>query len=117
MSPKHAKAPAMIVFDVNETLSDMSPLAEQFETVGLPPHEREAWFAALLRDGISLTSVGENPDFAQLAGESLRLAPTRTVSRGRARTARRHGDEGVRPAGRPLSWPVSGRFAPPTSAW
>ena len=73
MSPTHAKAPSLIVFDVNETLSDMSPLAEKFETVGLLPHEREAWFAGLLRDGFSLTSVGENPDFAQLAAESLRL--------------------------------------------
>ncbi len=73
MSPKEVKAPLLIVFDVNETLSDMSPLGEKFETIGLPPHEREAWFAGLLRDGFSLTSVGENPDFAQLGAESLRL--------------------------------------------
>lgn len=72
-SQMQAKAPALIVFDVNETLSDMSPLAERFEMVGLPAHEREAWFAGLLRDGFALTSVGENPDFAQLAAESLRL--------------------------------------------
>ncbi len=73
MSPTHAKTPSLIVFDVNETLSDMSSLAKKFESVGVPPHEREAWFAGLLRDGFSLTSVGENPDFAQLAAESLRL--------------------------------------------
>jgi len=73
MNPTHVKAPSLIVFDVNETLSDMSPLAEKFATVGLPEHEREAWFAGLLRDGFALTSVNENPDFAQLASESLRL--------------------------------------------
>ena len=73
MSPMHVQAPSLIVFDVNETLSDMSPLDGKFATVGLPPDDREAWFAGLLRDGFSLTSVGENPDFAQLAAESLRL--------------------------------------------
>ena len=66
-------APALIVFDVNETLSDMSPLADAFELVGLAAHEREAWFAGLLRDGFALTGVGENPDFAVLATESLRI--------------------------------------------
>ncbi len=73
MRPMHVQAPSLIVFDVNETLSDMSSLAEKFETVGLPAHEREAWFAGLLRDGFALTSVGENPEFARLAAESLRL--------------------------------------------
>ncbi|AXT86866.1 haloacid dehalogenase type II [Aeromicrobium sp. A1-2] len=51
----------------------MSPLARAFEQVGLAAHEREAWFAGLLRDGFALTSVGDNPDFAVLAAESLRI--------------------------------------------
>lgn len=73
MSSELTTTPTLIIFDVNETLSDMSPLDERFEEVGLPPHEREAWFAGLLRDGFALTSVGENPDFAVLASEALRL--------------------------------------------
>ena len=73
MSSSHASPPALIVFDVNETLSDMSPLDGTFEQVGLPSHERQTWFAGLLRDGFSLTSVGQNPSFAALASEALRL--------------------------------------------
>ncbi|MGA8988076.1 haloacid dehalogenase type II [Aeromicrobium sp.] len=70
--PRHP-TPAMIVFDVNETLSDMGPLTEAFARVGLAPDERETWFAGLLRDGFALTSVGENPNFAELAAEALRI--------------------------------------------
>ncbi|MGI4896418.1 MAG: haloacid dehalogenase type II [Janthinobacterium lividum] len=73
MSPPQVSPPALIVFDVNETLSDMSPLAASFEAVGLAANESETWFAALLRDGFALTSVGANPDFAELAAQSLRL--------------------------------------------
>ena len=73
MIPPHVKAPSVIIFDVNETLSQMGPMAATFETVGLARHEQEAWFAGLLRDGFALTSVGENPDFADLASTSLRL--------------------------------------------
>lgn len=65
--------PAVVVFDVNETLSDMSPLADSFERVGLGGDEVEAWFAGVLRDGFALTSVGANPSFADVASESLRV--------------------------------------------
>ena len=65
--------PALVVFDVNETLSDMSPLRAAFERVGLAPHEVEAWFAGLLRDGFALTSVGVSPAFVDLATSSLRI--------------------------------------------
>lgn len=63
--------PRLIVFDVNETLSDMSPMAARFEDVGAPGHLAQAWFAGLLRDGFALTVVGENPAFADLAVASL----------------------------------------------
>ena len=66
-------APALVVFDVNETLSDMSPLRRSFERVGLPSHEVEPWFAGVLRDGFALTTVGVNPAFGDLASESLRI--------------------------------------------
>ena len=62
----------MVVVDVNETLSDMSPLATRFEDVGLPGHLAATWFAGLLRDGFALTNTGTNPAFAELAEESLR---------------------------------------------
>lgn len=71
--PGRVPPPAMVVFDVNETLSDMSVLAGRFEEVGVGGHEAQTWFAAVLRDGFALTTVGENPAFADLAGEGLRL--------------------------------------------
>lgn len=65
--------PAVVVFDVNETLSDMRPLADSFDRVGLAPDDVEAWFAGVLRDGFALTSVGVNPAFADVASEALRV--------------------------------------------
>lgn len=65
--------PDLFVLDVNETLSDLSPLREAFAEVGLAEHEVEPWFAGVLRDGFALTVLGENPDFADLAGSALRV--------------------------------------------
>lgn len=64
---------SLIVFDVNETLSDMSPLQQRFAEVGMPSSAAGAWFAGLLRDGFALTVVGANPAFAEIAAESLRV--------------------------------------------
>ena len=79
MSDSHTPAvrrPALVVFDVNETLSDLGPMAAAFERVGLAGHEAPAWFAGILRDAFALTCVGENPAFATIAAEAagLRLA-------------------------------------------
>ena len=67
------RRPSLIVFDVNETLSDMSPMAERFTDVGAPAHLAKAWFAGVLRDGFSLTAVGLNTSFAAIAAEGLRV--------------------------------------------
>lgn len=64
--------PEVVVLDVNETLSDMAPLAGRFTEVGAPAALLPTWFAALLRDGFALTAVGENPAFADLGAEVLR---------------------------------------------
>ena len=65
--------PAIILFDVNETLSDMSPLAGRFEEVGLPAHLAPTWFAGLLRDGFALTITGTKPSFREVGAEHLRV--------------------------------------------
>ena len=62
---------AVIVFDVNETLSDMSPLADRFVDVGAPGLMAGVWFAGLLRDGFALTVAGANEKFATIAAELL----------------------------------------------
>lgn len=64
--------PRVVVFDVNETLSDMAPLAGRFTEVGAPATLMPTWFAALLRDGFALTAAGANPAFAEVGSEVLR---------------------------------------------
>lgn len=67
-----AQRPDVVLFDVNETLSDMAPLADRFAGIGAPTTLMQTWFAALLRDGFALTVVGENPQFAEVGREVLR---------------------------------------------
>lgn len=65
-------APSVIVIDVNETLSDMSPMGERFAEVGAPAQMAKLWFATLLRDGFALTAAGGNGAFAEIGAEVLR---------------------------------------------
>ena len=64
--------PTVVVFDVNETLSDMSPMATRFADVGAEPHLAKLWFATLLRDGFALTAAGGSERFSVLGDGVLR---------------------------------------------
>ena len=77
MAPRLDRRPSLIVFDVNETLSDMGPMGERFAAVGAPEHLARTWFAALLRDGFALTAAGSNPSFVDVGRDVLgsMLAP------------------------------------------
>lgn len=66
------RLPTVLLFDVNETLSDMSPMARRFEDVGAPAHLAKCWFAGLLRDGFALTVAGVAEPFAHVGQEALR---------------------------------------------
>jgi 2-haloacid dehalogenase len=59
--------PTLVLFDVNETLSDLQPLRRRFEEVGAPGDLLEAWFASTLRDGFALTAAGAYADFRTVA--------------------------------------------------
>jgi 2-haloacid dehalogenase len=72
-------SPRLLVFDVNETLSDMGQMADHFTAVGAPGHLAATWFAGLLRDGFALTVTGAKPAFRDLATGSLRMVLTGTV--------------------------------------
>ncbi|MDX2973167.1 haloacid dehalogenase type II [Kribbella solani] len=61
----------VLLLDVNETLTDLEPLRDDFEAAGLPRHTLDAWFAATLRDGLALTTAGAYADFPALARELL----------------------------------------------
>jgi 2-haloacid dehalogenase len=64
--------PDVIVFDVNETLSDIAPMAQRFADVGAPGELAMVWFASLLRDGSALTVTGDSEKFARIAEGALR---------------------------------------------
>lgn len=73
ISPDVPRRPELLVFDVNETLSDMAPMAGRFEDVGASAHLSKLWFAELLRDGFALTASGTIESFATLGAEALRV--------------------------------------------
>lgn len=64
--------PSLVLFDVNETLSDLEPLRDRFEQLGAPGHLLETWFASTLRDGFALTAAGAYADFRTVALGVLR---------------------------------------------
>ena len=64
--------PAVILFDVNETLSNMSPMGQKFVEVGAPAYLAKLWFASLLRDGFALTAAGDSASFVDVGAEALR---------------------------------------------
>lgn len=66
--------PRVVVFDVNETLSDLSRLEQVFLEVGAPRHSAQLWFASVLRDGFALTAAGSAERFSKLAIGALRTA-------------------------------------------
>ena len=64
--------PLVIIFDVNETLSDMAPLGEAFAQIGAPRGLAKLWFAMLLRDGFALAACRDNQAFAAIGTDALR---------------------------------------------
>lgn len=71
MTREHA--PRVIIFDVNQTLSDLSPLGQRFSEVGAPEQLAELWFASVLRDGFALAAAGSGQPFADIAAALLRV--------------------------------------------
>lgn len=74
MSVREAAAtqrPRAVVFDVNETLTDLTPLEEVFSRLGLGDTLLSWWFAVLLRDGFALTAAGDAAAFGELIVAAL----------------------------------------------
>lgn len=63
--------PRVLIFDVNETLSDMSRLKQRFEEVGVPRNMMPSWFAGILREGFALAASGGYADFLTIARDEL----------------------------------------------
>ncbi|MEV5828957.1 haloacid dehalogenase type II [Spirillospora sp. NPDC052242] len=62
----------VVLFDVNETLGDLSCLRARLDDVGAPGHLLPTWFAGTLRDGMGLTAAGAYADFTEVAECGLR---------------------------------------------
>ena len=61
-----------IFFDVNETLSDLSTVADAFGTIGGDRSLATVWVATLLRYAFALTAAGSAASFPDLARNSAR---------------------------------------------
>jgi 2-haloacid dehalogenase len=56
-----------VLFDVNETLLGLEPVGDAFAAVGLDPRRVEAWFRAVLVDGIAASAAGSFASFPDIA--------------------------------------------------
>jgi 2-haloacid dehalogenase len=65
--------PDVLVFDVNETLSDMTPIAARFREIGLGEQAATTWFASVLRDGFAVAAADGAVPFAHVAAGNLDL--------------------------------------------
>ena len=63
---------SVVVFDVNETLSDLAPMAQRFADLGLSSNLAQTWFAGVLRDGFGLAAAGSSASFSTIAEGVLR---------------------------------------------
>ena len=72
--PQGPRRRAVLIFDVNETLSDMSPMRDRFEDVGAAAHLATTWFAELLRDGFAPTAARSSAASPRIAAEALRVS-------------------------------------------
>lgn len=81
-----AGAPRVVVLDVNETLSDLTPLRARFAEVGADEELAATWFAAVLREGMALAAVGQQAGFAEIGAHVLDvlLPADLTLQRGAA---------------------------------
>jgi 2-haloacid dehalogenase len=72
--------PAVVAFDVIDTLMSLEPLRERLTEIGQPPHLLEAWYTRTLRDGMALSATGDFAPFADVAQAALRGLTSYTIS-------------------------------------
>lgn len=60
-----------LIFDVNETLSDLTPVAELLASIGVPTGAATTWLAATLRDGFALSLTTGARAFPEVAEQAM----------------------------------------------
>src|SRR3954468_9286229 len=63
--------PAVVVLDVKETLTDMSPLRDLLVDVGASGTSFDTWFAVTLRDGFVVAAAGGYADLGDIARRTV----------------------------------------------
>jgi 2-haloacid dehalogenase len=71
-----SRRPAVVAFDVIDTLMSLEPLRERLTAIGQPPHLLEAWYTRTLRDGMALSATG---DYVPVAEAALRALTGYTI--------------------------------------
>jgi 2-haloacid dehalogenase len=64
--------PAVVAFDLIDTLMSLEPLRERLVGAGQPAYLLEAWYTRTLRDGMALSATGDYAAFTDVAESSLR---------------------------------------------
>ena len=64
--------PAVVAFDVIETLMSLEPLRALLTGIGQPAGLLEAWYTRTLRDGMALSATGDYVSFSEVAEAALR---------------------------------------------
>jgi len=72
--------PAVVAFDVIETLMSLEPLRARLTGIGQPPGSLDAWYTRTLRDGMALSATGDFVAFSEVAEGALRGLTNYTVS-------------------------------------
>jgi 2-haloacid dehalogenase len=74
------RRPAVVAFDVIDTLMTLEPLRTRLTDIGQPPGLLEAWYTRTLRDGMALSATGDYAGFTDMAEAALRGLTHYTVS-------------------------------------
>ena len=74
------RRPAVVAFDVIDTLMSLEPLRERLTELGQPPHLLETWYTRTLRDGMALSATGDFAAFTDVAEAALRGLTGQTLS-------------------------------------
>ncbi|HEY6311235.1 MAG TPA: haloacid dehalogenase type II [Streptosporangiaceae bacterium] len=75
-----SRRPAVVAFNVIETLMSLEPLRARLTEIGQPPHLLEAWYTRTLRDGMALSATGDFAAFTDVAAAALRGLANYSIS-------------------------------------
>lgn len=74
------RRPAVVLFDIFETVLRVEALGARFVDVGRPADEWELFFTRMLRDGMALTLAGTPRPFGEVARAALRTTTGHRLS-------------------------------------